>query len=219
MEATNRRQLRTRARNWPHAVARSLAATGATPNQVSVASIVFAAAAGSAFAVAGNRVAAGVGGASPWLILAAAGIQLRLLCNMLDGLLAIEGGLKSATGDLYNEIPDRVGDILILLGAGCALRAFPWGLTLGWTAALLAVLTAYVRLLGGSLGFAQDFRGPMAKQHRMFTLTLGALVAAAEAAVRGTIWSVWLALAVICVGAAITLVRRTRSVAHALAAR
>ena len=44
---------------------------------------------------------------------------------------------------------------------------------LGWAAAVLAVLTAYVRVLGGSLGLTQHFIGPMAKQHRMFTLTLG----------------------------------------------
>lgn len=215
MEITNRRQLRTRTRAWPPLVARALARAGVTPNQVSVASVAFAAVAGSALAIAGTH---GGGAAALSLVVAAAGIQLRLLCNMLDGLLAIEGGLRTSTGDLYNEIPDRAGDILIFLGAGCALRALPWGLTLGWTAALLAVLTAYVRLLGGSLGLVQDFTGPMAKQHRMFALTLGALVAAVEVSVRGTIWSLWAALAVICAGAAITLVRRTRRIARGLAA-
>lgn len=225
MEITNRRQLRTRTRAWPPVLARALAAAGATPNQVSVASVAFAAVAGSALAIAGTRAAAAVGSgvgagvAALSLVVAAAGIQLRLLCNMLDGLLAIEGGLRSPTGDLYNEIPDRVGDILILLGAGCALRALPWGLALGWSAALLAVLTAYVRLLGGSLGLVQDFTGPMAKQHRMFALTLGALVAAVEVSMHGTLWSLWAALAVICLGAAVTLVRRTRRIARALAAR
>lgn len=214
MEITNRRQLRTRTRAWPPAVARALARAGVTPNEVSVASVVFAAAAGSALAAAGAHTA---GGAAWWLVAAAAGIQLRLLCNMLDGLLAIEGGLRTPTGDLYNEIPDRAGDVLILLGAGCALRALPGGLTLGWSAALLAVLTAYVRLLGGSLGLVQDFTGPMAKQHRMFVLTLGALLTAVEVTVRGTLWALWAALLVIGLGAAVTLVRRTRRIARALA--
>ena len=44
----------------------------------------------------------------------------------------------------------------------------------------MAVFTAYVRLLGGSLGMTQHFIGPMAKQHRMFTLTLVTLLAAVE---------------------------------------
>ena len=52
--------------------------------------------------------------------------------------------------------------------------------TLGWCAAVLAVLTAYVRVLGGSLGVTQHFIGPMAKQHRMFTLTIATLLSAVE---------------------------------------
>jgi hypothetical protein len=41
-------------------------------------------------------------------------------------------------------------------------------------------VTAYIRVLGGTLGLAQDFRGPMAKQHRMATLTVGCLLAIGE---------------------------------------
>jgi hypothetical protein len=35
---------------------------------------------------------------------------------------------------------------------------------LGWLAALLACGTAYVRVLGGALGAAQDFCGPQASR-------------------------------------------------------
>ena len=216
MHAPNRRQLRTRSRAWPSAFARALARAGVRPNQVSVASIVFAAIAGGAYCLAGMVAD---WSASLWLVVAAAGIQLRLLCNLLDGLLAIEGGMKSKTGDLFNEMPDRVADVFILLGAGVALRDYSWGLTLGWSAALLAVLTAYVRLLGGSLGLPQDFGGPMAKQHRMFALTVGSLAAAAEHLVRGTRWALFGALVVITLGSVITAVLRTRRIARGLAAR
>src|SRR5439155_1499932 len=102
--------------------------------------------------------------------------QLRLLANMLDGLVAVEGGRKTATGDLFNEVPDRFADVLILASAGYALS---WlgtlGITFGWLVAVLAVLSAYVRVFGGSLGFQQSFTGPMAKQHRMAILTLACL--------------------------------------------
>ncbi len=228
MEAANRRQLKTRGRAWPSAIARALARVGVTPNQVSVVSILFAALTGYAFYVAGQASAGPVAGifrsprageVSIWLVVAAAGIQLRLLCNLLDGLLAIEGGLKSKTGELYNEMPDRVADILILVGAGYAAQEYQLGVCLGVSAAILAVLTAYVRLLGGSLGFPQDFRGPMAKQHRMFTLTLGALVAAVEYPVNNTLWALVVALWVIVLGSALTLVLRTRRIAAALKAR
>lgn len=157
---------------------------------------------------------------SAWmLVLGAAAIQLRLLCNMLDGLLAIEGGLRSTTGELFNEIPDRVADALILAGAGYALGRVGWGPALGWSAAVLAVLTAYVRMLGGSLGFAQDFSGPMAKQHRMFALTMGALIAAMEIAIRGRVAALWIAMVVIVAGSALTAALRIARIAQQLEAR
>jgi phosphatidylglycerophosphate synthase len=217
MQQRNRRQLATRARAWPSALARALARSGVTPNMVSVASVVFAALAAVAYWLAAARS----GGTGPivWLVAAAAGIQLRLLCNLLDGLLAIEGGLKSATGELYNEIPDRFGDILILLGAGVAVRDYPYGMGFAVAATILAILTAYVRLLGGSLGFAQDFSGPMAKQHRMFTLTVGTLAAAAEVVVRGSSWSIIVALALIALGSLLTFARRAARIAAQLRAR
>lgn len=217
METANRRELRTRSRAWPSAIARRLASAGVTPNQVSVASIVFACVAGDALFVAGERIG---DSASLWLVVAAAGIQLRLLCNLLDGLLAIEGRLKSKTGELYNEIPDRIADIMILLGAGVAIHeVWEWGIWLGVFATILALLTAYVRLLGGSLGLPQDFSGPMAKQHRMFALTVGALAGALEHAMRGTVWSLVAAIVVIVVGTLVTVVLRTRRIANQLKAR
>ena len=104
----------------------------------------------------------------PWNLLAcAAGIQLRLLCNLLDGMVAVEGGRKSKVGVLYNEVPDRVADSLFLVALGYAI-AIPW---LGWLGALAAAVTAYIRVLGGTFGLAQDFRGPLAKQHRMAVMT------------------------------------------------
>lgn len=215
METTNRRQLKTRSRAWPSAIARWLARMGVMPNQVSVASVFFALVVHFAFQHSGEFFAT-----SAFLLLAAAAIQLRLLCNLLDGLLAVEGGLKSKTGELFNEMPDRIADIVILLSAGFAIHeVVPYGRTLGVAATILALLTAYVRLLGGSLGFPQDFSGPMAKQHRMFTLTVGCVAGAIEYAVRDTVWSLVAALWIIVVGSALTAVLRTQRLARALRAR
>jgi phosphatidylglycerophosphate synthase len=148
------------------------------PNSVSIAGVGFALAAGVMF-VLSSTVA---GEARACLLVGAAGcVQLRLLCNLLDGMLAVEEGLKTQTGEIFNDLPDRLEDVLILIGAGYAVRHLAFGVTLGWAAALLAVLTAYVRVLGGSLGLTQRFTGPMAKQHRMFALTVAALLASAEA--------------------------------------
>ena len=228
-----RRELSTRNAGWPHAIARWLASARIRPNHISIASLVFAAIAAWAFYRAGHyplrsenmfifmgeRVRRWRTYSAWMLVLGAAGIQLRLLCNMLDGLLAIEGGLKTKTGELFNEIPDRLADAMILAGAGYALGRAGWGPALGWSAAVLAVLTAYVRVLGGSLGLLQDFRGPMAKQHRMFVLTMGALVAAMEIAIRGRVTALWIAMVIIVGGAAFTAALRIVRIAQQLEAR
>jgi phosphatidylglycerophosphate synthase len=209
-----RRYLRTRERGWSRAVAAGLGNAGVRPNAISLLSIVVAAVAGYALWCSGMT-----GGSWSLLFIAALAIQLRLLCNMLDGLLAVEGGFKSKLGDLYNEIPDRVADAVILIGAGYGARSLPYGEVLGWSAALLAVMTAYLRLLAGSLGAKQLFIGPMAKQHRMFVMTVGCLAAAIELSSLGTVRSLWIALIVVVVGAVITLFRRLARLASELETR
>ena len=108
-------------------------------------------------------------------MVAAAAMPLRLLCNMLDGMLAVEGGLTTPSGELYNELPDRLADLLILVGAGYAIGEVPWGPELGWAAATTALLTAYVRTLGVAAGASHHFVGPMAKPRRMHVLIAACL--------------------------------------------
>ena len=206
MSGAARRALATRNRAWPRTLAGALGRAGVRPNAVSLAGIGFAAAAAGAFALvpaatAPMRMAA--------LAAGAALIQLRLLCNLLDGLLAVEEGFQTATGDLFNELPDRLADVVILVGAGYAVRDLAGGVTLGWTAAVCAVMTAYVRALGGSLGLSQDFCGPMAKPHRMFTLTVAALAAAIESALGVPPHMLRAGLVVVVAGSIVTICRRT----------
>lgn len=215
MEAMNRRPLKTRSAAWAGGLARTLANLGATPNGVSVTGIFFALAGGAALVFAGRYTEST---RALLLLAAAAGIQLRLLCNMIDGLIAVECGLKSKTGDLFNEVPDRLEDSAFLIGAGYASLAIH-GATLGWLAALLAGGTAYIRVLGGSLGFAQDFCGPMAKQHRMFFLTVTCLAGAGEALLTERRLALFYGLTFIIAGTAVTFVRRLSRIARALHAR
>jgi phosphatidylglycerophosphate synthase len=206
LAGTPRRVLATRSAGWARRLARLLGRAGVRPNAVSISSVVFALAACVAFCLApavspAVRVAA--------LLLAAAAIQLRLLCNLLDGMLAVEEGFKTRTGDIYNDLPDRVADVLILAGAGYSIQFLAGGVMLGWAAAAAALFTAYVRLLGGSLGVTQHFIGPMAKQHRMFTLTIATLLAAVESMLGLPPRSMRIGLVVIVAGSVVTSVRRT----------
>ena len=100
---------------------------------------------------------------------AAACIQLRLLANMLDGMVAIATGKASLTGELFNEIPDRISDTVILAAAGYAVGGDP---ALGWAAATVALFVTYIRAVGKGVGVPGLFQGPMSKSHRMFALTV-----------------------------------------------
>lgn len=145
-----------------------LARARVSPNLISVLGVVAAAIAGVSLALVG-RVDV------PYVVLylvAAAGIQARLMANLLDGMVAVEGKMRSAVGDLYNEVPDRLSDTFIFVGAGYCLRGEAWA---GWAAACAALFVTYIRVLGRSLGFPSDFRGPMAKQQRMFAMTVACL--------------------------------------------
>lgn len=207
MSATdNRRPLATRSAGWAKALARVLVNSAITPNQISVISIVFA--------------LIGAGLLLYWptplgFVLAALCVQLRLLCNLLDGMVAIEGGKQSPVGALYNEFPDRIADSLFLVALGYA-AGHGW---LGWLMALFAALTAYIRVTGGSLGLAQDFRGPQAKPHRMAVMTAALLLGAGELMLRGTNWILLAASVVIVIGTALTCVTRTRAIARQLRER
>ena len=177
-----RRPLKTRSARWARGLAAALVKARVSPNAISVMGLGCAALGGALFAVTGRGWMPG------WLALAGAAscVQLRLLCNMLDGLVAVEGGLKSKTGDLFNELPDRIEDTVLLVGAG---HAAGWA-ELGWLCAALALLTAYIRALGTSLGQPQDFCGPGAKPQRMFLLTVGGIAALAGFSALG--WALWL---------------------------
>jgi phosphatidylglycerophosphate synthase len=203
----NRRQLTTRSAGWARWLANCIVKSNITPNQISVLSI--------APALAGAYLLV-YGAHSAWvLVLVALCIQLRLLCNMLDGMVAIEGGKQSSVGILYNEIPDRIADSLFIVALGYAV-ALPW---LGWLGALLAAKTAYIRLLGGANGLAQDFRGPLAKQHRMFVMSLGCLIGAVELYFNGMTFALTITAYVIAIGAGITCITRVLAIAKQLKAQ
>ncbi len=196
MGGMDRRPLKTRSQAWAPALAKALVKAGLTPNGVSIIGIGGAVGAGWLLACHSQN---------GWALLGAAmGIQFRLLCNMIDGLMAVEGGAKTKDGVFFNEAPDRLEDVLILVGAGYG-AGLPW---LGWLAAVLAVTTAYLRAFGASLGLGQDFCGPGAKPHRMFVLTLGCLAGAGWVFFDGPQRAVAWALIAAVVLTGITVLRR-----------
>ena len=203
MDDASRRPIAARRAGWARWTAARLARSSVTPNQISVASVVFAAA-GAAAMLGGTWLA--------WL-LAALCVQARLVCNLLDGMVAIEGGKSTPAGALYNEFPDRIADSFFLIALGYACGQ-DW---LGWCAALLAALTAYVRVFGASLGQPPDFSGIMAKQRRMAALTAGLILQAGVVFFSASRWPLLVTAIVIVAGSAITCVTRSMNILRRLA--
>ena len=208
-----RREVATRKASWAMTIAKKLAGMGLRPNTISIASVFFAALAGAClFLSAGQH-----GGiASALFVGAILFMQLRLLCNLFDGMVAVECGLKTKSGEVFNDFPDRIADPMILICSGYAAQAVPHAVELAWLAGLLAVVTAYVRLLGSSAGAKQYFLGPMAKQHRMAVMTVAALASAIVPNHAPQVLTVTLAL--IAAGCVLTVIRRLVAIVRELEA-
>ena len=210
-----RRPIASRDKSWAKRAAKFLAARGVSPNAVSLASVVFALLAAICLVFA-PRVD------EKWLQIAlflgaAVGIQLRLLCNLFDGMLAVEWGKGSALGPIWNDFPDRPADVLILCGCGFA-GGPSWMPFLGFGAAMLALLTAYTRVLGSAIGGGEHFVGPMAKQQRMAIGTVGCVLAALETVFSAPPRALFLALIVVVLGCILTTARRLQLIAATLQA-
>src|SRR5213594_802961 len=212
--AIDRRPIATRNRKWAQAATAWLAARNVSPNAISIAGMSACIVGGIALgltSVADYRIF--------WLV-AALGAQLRLTANMLDGMVAVVSGRASKVGELYNEIPDRVSDAAVFIGAG-----FAWGgnIAVGYIATILAIFTAYIRAAGKIAGAPNEFCGPMAKQHRMLVITLICLYSA----ITPRSWQMitfndsqiglmTVGLVVIVVGCVITVFRRVSRITQAL---
>lgn len=205
----HRRPLKSRDTSWAQAITRRLAAANMTPNQISAASVGFAGLAGACFAAVTIT-----DGALRTVLLLVAGVfvQMRLLCNLFDGMVAVEAGRAEPTGPFWNEVPDRPADVLILVGFGIGAGAV-W---LGWAAAALAIFISYLRAFGTSLDQAPDFSGPMAKQHRMAAVTGGALIAAISTPWFEPAVILLLVLWAVVLGEVLTAYRRMRKICDQL---
>lgn len=162
--------------------------------------MVAASVAAAAFALGGTNLA--------WLLVGCAGCLVRLWCNMLDGMVAIEGGTSSREGEIVNELPDRISDVLIFVGVAlnptCNLHA-------GYAAAIAAVLVAYVGIIGQTVGAPRQFGGLMSKPWRMVVVMVAAVLTGVLESPAGISWftlGCWIVVA----GAVQTMFVRLRSI-------
>ncbi|MEN3369246.1 MAG: hypothetical protein V7609_1389 [Verrucomicrobiota bacterium] len=135
------------------------------PDAISYLSIVAAAIAAILFWKSGRH--------SVLLLFAPLFCYLRLWFNMLDGMVALAAGKATWRGEILNDLPDRISDVLIFVGAAHSGWMNP---IVGYWAAIFALLTAYVGMLGQAIGVQREFSGVMSKPWRMVVLHLGAWI-------------------------------------------
>jgi phosphatidylglycerophosphate synthase len=131
---------------------------------------------------------------------------------MLDGMVAIARRQASARGEILNDLPDRISDVLIFVGVAHSGLGTP---SLGYWAAILALLTAYVGTLGQAVGVQREFSGVMAKPWRMVVLHAGAWCAFATGRTDVVDWT----CLVIIAGCVQTIAIRLRRILAALQAK
>lgn len=132
---------------------------GATPDQVSVAGVFFAAAAGAVV---------GLVPPGPMTALLVAGLlAARLGCANMDGTLA-RRRLPDPAGGVSNELGDRAADLLTLAG---------FAPHLGWSAGALllaATLPSWTALAVAAQGAPRLNTGPVGKTERCVLVVLAA---------------------------------------------
>ena len=162
---TSRRPIANIFRRTADGATRWCIGRGIHPNTISYFSMVAAALAALCFWQAGKHPSL--------LLLAPAFCYLRLWCNMLDGMVALASGQASWRGEILNDLPDRVSDVIIF--AGVAHSGLMHSVV-GYWAAIFALLTAYVGTFGQAVGVQREFSGIMSKPWRMVALHIGAWI-------------------------------------------
>lgn len=165
------------------------------PDLFTYGALVLSSVAGLALAWAGSSPA--------WLWLVPPSLILRLLFNLMDGLLARELGLADAMGEVKNEFGDRIADAAIFLGIACGGYADP---RLAALVIALILSVSYLGILGKAIGGVRVYGGVFGKGDRMITLAVFTLYPALTTDLAS--YNVYLALAGIAAG--LTILQRLR---------
>ena len=176
--------------------ATSLARSGVTANQVTVAAAALSVAVGA-------YVAASLPDTRAFLLVPA-WLVVRMALNALDGMLAREHGHGSRLGAFLNELGDVASDVALV-------APFAWlaPFSPAWTAVVivLAIVAEYAGAMGPLVGASRRYDGPMGKSDRAFAFgALGLWIGLAPALPDVIAW-VMPALAALVV---LTIVNRVR---------
>jgi CDP-diacylglycerol--glycerol-3-phosphate 3-phosphatidyltransferase len=139
--------------------------------------------------------------------------------DMFDGTLARATGRVSKLGAFMDSVFDRWGEVLVYVGlvAGCTRAGFQLGAWLAAVAMASAFLVSYARAKSEGLGFTTGTGmaaiGLMPREVRLIVLTLGLVATGLAGGVTATLDATGsailaAALAIIAVGATVTVIQR-----------
>ena len=166
------------------------------PDVFTYGALILAAVAALALAQAGSN--------RRWLWLVPPSVLLRLVCNLMDGMVARARGLADRWGEVKNEFGDRIADALIFLSLGYAGYTEP---RLAATAIALILLVSYLGVLSKAVGGSRVYGGIFGKGDRMISLAVFTIYPLYSGTLASYNW--YLGFAVL--AATLTIVQRLRS--------
>jgi phosphatidylglycerophosphate synthase len=176
-EPSSRRPIADLFRKSAHSAVRVAVRLGIHPDVFSYASIVAAAVSGWLFWKSSTH--------PRYLAVAVVFALLRLWLNMFDGMVALAAGKASKKGEIINDLPDRVSDVLIFAGVAHSGWCHPY---YAYWVAIAALIVAYVGLFGQAVRVQREFSGVMAKPWRIVVLSIGALITMFLVLADRTLW-------------------------------
>ena len=137
----------------------ALAATGVTPNAVTMTAVIGSIVVGSVVSFSDRR--------SVLLLLLPIWLFIRMALNAIDGMMARELNLSSHLGAILNELGDAVSDLGLYLPLAFVYEPARWPVV---AFSIGAVLTEFSGVLGRALGATRRYDGPMGKSDRAFVV-------------------------------------------------
>ena len=145
-----------------------LARAGVTPNQVTISAIILSFITGVLITLFSSNLYI--------LLLVPVVMFVRMALNAIDGMLAKEHDMKTALGNILNELGDVISDVCLFL---------PFAFVVGFSEPLIiaivifSIISEMTGVLGSVIGASRRYDGPMGKSDRAFIfgfLALGVVI-------------------------------------------
>lgn len=149
-------------------VVKRLARAGVTPNQVTISAIILSFITGVLITLFSSNIYI--------LLLVPVVMFVRMALNAIDGMLAKEHDMKTALGNILNELGDVISDVCLFL---------PFAFVVGFSEPLIiaivifSIISEMTGVLGSVIGASRRYDGPMGKSDRAFIfgfLALGVVI-------------------------------------------